>query len=78
MQHDSMRVSKLGHAWRIGGFLLWMGTAYIQSFVSRDSTTASSNAFTENNNDKTEERSISHAELKYQSPLLYQAVADEN
>jgi len=35
-----------------GEFLLWMGTAYLQSFVSRDSTTASSNVFTENNDNK--------------------------
>lgn len=34
----------------LGEFLLWM--AYFQSFVSRDLTIASSNAFTENNANK--------------------------
>lgn len=33
-------------------FLLWMGAAYFQSSVSRDSTTASSNAFPENKDNK--------------------------
>lgn len=33
-------------------FLLWIGTAYFQSSVSRDSTTASSNAFPENKDNK--------------------------
>ena len=35
-----------------GEFLLWMGTAYFQLSVSRDPTTASSNAFTENNDNQ--------------------------
>lgn len=34
------------------GFLLWMGTASFQSSVNRDLTTASSNAFTENGDNK--------------------------
>lgn len=50
MPCDSMRISKHGDTWRIWRIPALM--AYFQSSVSRDLTTASSNAFTKNNVNK--------------------------